>query len=107
MREPTYFLLVALAGEAMHGYGIARRAEELSDGRVKLTAGTLYGALDRLVGEGLIDVDREEMVSGRNRRYYRITDDGRRATVVEVERMRAAVAAARAVGSLGNLAGNR
>ena len=48
MREPTYFLLAGLLDGPRHGYAIAQVARELSDGRVGLSAGTLYGALDRL-----------------------------------------------------------
>ncbi|MGC4847218.1 PadR family transcriptional regulator [Micromonospora sp. DT15] len=51
MREPTYFILAALQDEPLHGYAIVKRAQELSDGRVRLTTGTLYAALDRLTGE--------------------------------------------------------
>ncbi|MEM9561681.1 MAG: PadR family transcriptional regulator [Actinomycetota bacterium] len=94
VREPTYFILLSLLGEPRHGYAIARRSEELSDGRVRLAAGTLYGALDRLVDQGLIAVEREETVQGRRRRTYRIEEPGRRAVIAEVERMRASVAAA-------------
>ncbi len=97
MREPTYFILLSLLGEPLHGYGIAKRADELSSGRVRLAAGTLYGALDRLVDQGLISVDREEEVTGRRRRYYRIDDAGRAAVLAEVERMRASVATADAL----------
>lgn len=97
LREPTYFVLLSLLGEPLHGYGVAKRAAELSDGRVSLTAGTLYGALDRLADQGLVTVDREETVQGRRRRYYRITDGGRQVVVAEVERMRASVAAADAL----------
>lgn len=61
---------------------------------MKLTAGTLYGALDRLVGEGHIEVDREEKVNGRNRRYFRITESGRDATQAEALRLRQAYEAA-------------
>lgn len=107
MREPTYFLLVALVDGPLHGYGIAQRAKELSDGRVTLTAGTLYGALDRLVEAAQLVVDREEVVDGRKRRYYRITDTGLHLMSEEAERMRAAAAvgqrviAARPAGELG------
>lgn len=94
MREPTYFILLSLLGEPLHGYGIAKRTEELSSGRVRLTAGTLYGALDRLADQDLITVDREEQVKGRRRRYYRISDTGRSAVLAEVERMRASVTVA-------------
>jgi len=58
MREPTYFLLLALANEPLHGYGIAQRAQELSEGRVQLTAGTLYGALDRTLPPGAVGIGR-------------------------------------------------
>lgn len=95
MREPTYFMLVALApGEPMHGYAIAKRAQELSDGSVKITAGTLYGALDRLVEQGAIVLDHEGEVNGRKRRYYRITDHGSSELNAEILRMQQAIEAA-------------
>lgn len=87
MSEATYFVLAALLEGPLHGYAIMKRAEEQSDGRVRLAVGTLYGALDRLAGNGLIEVDREETVAGRPRRYFRITEDGRSAVVAEARRM--------------------
>lgn len=90
MREPTYFILLALHRDAMHGYAVASAVEDLSDHRVKLTAGTLYGALDRLVNEGHIEVDREEQVNGRRRRYYRITKQGEEATQAKALQLRQA-----------------
>ncbi|HDH03485.1 MAG TPA: PadR family transcriptional regulator, partial [Actinobacteria bacterium] len=54
---------------------------------------TLYGALDRLVERGEIEVDREEQVSGRRRRYYRLRPSGEDAVAAEVSRMRSAIAA--------------
>ncbi len=78
MREPTFLIMTALAGPPLHGYGVMQQVTALSDGRVQLSAGTLYTALDRLAAEGLIEVDREEAVDGRVRRYYRLTDKGRR-----------------------------
>ncbi|GAA1369089.1 MULTISPECIES: PadR family transcriptional regulator [Catellatospora] len=97
IREPTFFILTALAKEPLHGYGIIRTVDELSDGRVKLQAGTLYAALDRLTGEGHVSLDREEAVEGRLRRYYRLTDGGRALLTAEVELLRknASLAAAR------------
>ena len=101
MREPTYFILLALHAEPLHGYAVASRAKDLSDGRVELTAGTLYGALDRLVEEGHLIVDREEKVNGRKRRYYRITESGQQATQAEALRLRQALeAATRTIGPL-------
>jgi PadR family transcriptional regulator PadR len=69
------------------GYGIIKQATELSEGRVRLAAGTLYGALDRLAEEGLILADRQEVVEGRTRRYYRLTDHGVQALHTEAARM--------------------
>ena len=61
-----------------HGYGIMTDVARISDGRVQLRAGTLYAALDRLRTDELVEVDREEIVEGRLRRYYRLSEDGNR-----------------------------
>jgi DNA-binding PadR family transcriptional regulator len=90
MREPTFYILAAILDGPIHGYGIVKRVQELSERRVKLAAGTLYGALDRLSEEGLVDVEREEIVDGRARRYYRLTRDGRKALRTEAARMESA-----------------
>jgi DNA-binding PadR family transcriptional regulator len=86
LQEPTFLILTALAAEPMHGYGVIQEVATLSDGRVTLRPGTLYGALDRLVEQNLVVPDREEVVDGRLRRYYRITEAG--ATVLEAEARR-------------------
>ena len=93
MSEATYYVLAALLDERLHGYGIVKKAAALSGGAVKLTTGTLYGALDRLVGQGLVAPDGEEEVGGRLRRYYRLTDGGAEAVRAEADRMRRAVKA--------------
>ena len=90
MREPTYFLLAGLLDGRRHGYAIAQLARELSGGRVGLSAGTLYGALERMSAQGLVQVDREETVEGRLRRYWRLSDGGREAVVREADRLAAA-----------------
>lgn len=87
MREPTFHVLAAMLDGPLHGYGIIRRAHELTDGRVRLAAGTLYTALDRLRDTGLVDIDHEEIVDGRARRYYRLTGAGREALRTEARRM--------------------
>jgi DNA-binding PadR family transcriptional regulator len=87
MREPTYYILVALLDGPLHGYGVMKRVERLSHGRVRLAAGTLYAALDRLADAELVDGDRQEIVQGRARRYYRLTDHGRQALQAEAARM--------------------
>ena len=63
-------------------------------GRVRLRAGTLYTALDRLRADGLIEVDREEIVEGRLRRYYRLTTEGTRRLAAEAARLQANATAA-------------
>ena len=87
MSTPPYFILAALLDVALHGYGIIKKAADLSDGQVRLAAGTLYGALDRLAAEGLLAAEGEERVEGRTRRYYRLTDGGRQAVREEAARM--------------------
>jgi DNA-binding PadR family transcriptional regulator len=87
MREPTYFLLATLLDGPLHGHGIIKRAQELSDGRVHLAAGTLYAALDRLSREGLIEAVHQETVNGRVRQYYALTDSGSAAVHAEAARM--------------------
>jgi DNA-binding PadR family transcriptional regulator len=67
-----------------------KHVEELSAGRIRLAAGTLYAALDRLASESLIRVVNEEVVNGRARRYYDLTDEGRDAVHAEAARMAAA-----------------
>jgi PadR family transcriptional regulator, regulatory protein PadR len=87
MREPTYFILAALLAGPLHGYAIIKRAEEMSDGRVRLATGTLYTALDRLSADGYVRRVSEEIVEGRIRRSYGLTDDGSAAVRAEAQRM--------------------
>jgi DNA-binding PadR family transcriptional regulator len=94
MTEPSFFVLTALCGPPLHGYGIVGEVDELSEGRVRLKIGSLYGILDRLVAEGLVEPDREEPYQGRLRRYYRITDTGAESLRTEAARQAANVRAA-------------
>jgi DNA-binding PadR family transcriptional regulator len=95
MREQSYLILLALAPEPLYGYGIIAAVRDLSDERIKLGAGTLYGAIDRLAKDGLLTLDHEEVVDGRFRRYYKLTEDGRQALAAETERLAALAARAR------------
>jgi DNA-binding PadR family transcriptional regulator len=90
LRPASYFVLASLLDGPLHGYAISTRAAELSEGDVRLTAGTLYGALERMAARGLVEVEREETVKGRLRRYYRITGGGRDAVVQEADRLASA-----------------
>ena len=97
LQEPTFLILTALAAGPQHGYGIMTDIARISAERVKLRAGTLYAALDRLRSEELIDVDREEIIDGRLRRYYQLTPAGSDLLATEAARMQhnAAVATTR------------
>jgi len=94
MREPTFLVLTALAAEPRHGYAVIEDVAAITGGRVRLRAGTLYAALDRLRSEGLIEVDREEVVQSRLRRYYRLTGAGERSLATETDRLRSQAAIA-------------
>lgn len=94
MQEPTLLLLTALADAPRHGYALIQEISEISDGRVKMRTGTLYGALDRLLQQGLIEVAAEEIVDGRARRTYALTGPGRTALATEAERLRSVAAEA-------------
>ena len=88
MREPTFLVLTALAETPQHGYAVIEDVAKMTDGRVRLRAGTLYAALDRLRSDGLIEIDREEVVQSRLRRYYRLTGVGEQRLTVETARLR-------------------
>ena len=89
LQEPSFLILSALAAGPAHGYGIAKDVEASSGGRITLRAGTLYGAIDRLVAAELVEVDHEEVVDSRLRRYYRLTTDGGARLAVEAQRAEA------------------
>jgi len=85
--EPVLLILLSLAGEPRHGYAILRDTKEMSDGRVRLSTGTLYGALRRLLEDGWIERYREED-NARGRQAYRLTHLGRRNLQMEVARLK-------------------
>ena len=89
-RAPSYFALAALIDGPLHGYAIVKRAAELSDGRVRLSTGTLYALLDRAVAEELVIAGEPYTQGGRQRRDYALTADGRAALERESELMAAA-----------------
>jgi DNA-binding PadR family transcriptional regulator len=94
MQEATFMILTALASGSQHGYGIITDVQEISGGLLRLRPGTLYTALDRLRADELIGVDREEIVDGRLRRYYRLTPAGIRRLGAEAARLQAHASAA-------------
>src|ERR1035438_10100289 len=94
MQEATFLILTALADGSQHGYGIIADVQDISGGQIRLRPGTLYTALDRLRADELIEVDREEVVDGRLRRYYRLTPEGTTRLGAEAARLQAHATAA-------------
>lgn len=76
MTDQTFLVLSALAGGPAHGYALIREVGSLSGGGTTMRVGTLYGILDRLSAQQLIEIDREEVVDSRLRRYYRLAAGG-------------------------------
>ena len=92
-------ILLSLADKERHGYGIMREVEERIGGRTKLGPGTLYGSIKRMLADGLIEESDERpdpAIDDQRRRYYRITDFGRRVAGAEAERLSGLVETARA-----------
>lgn len=87
LSEPVLLILLSLAAEPRHGYSILKDVEHMSDRRVRLSTGTLYGALRRLLDDRWIERF-EEKESSRGRQAYRLTPAGRRSLQLEISRMK-------------------
>jgi DNA-binding PadR family transcriptional regulator len=105
LREPTFLILLSLAHGKKHGYAILRDVEELSNGKVKLSTGTLYEALARLLSQDFIERISEDASRsadeledsahrGKPRKAYRLTKAGRDLLEAETRRLRSLVYAA-------------
>ena len=95
----AFHILLSLADEDRHGYGIMRQVEQQTEGRMRLGPGTLYSSIQALLEEKLIEeVDaREESGPGHDRRrYYRLTSSGRKVARAEAERLAGVLRVARA-----------
>ena len=85
LTESTYYILLSLLAP-QHGYGIMQQTEEMSRGRVRLAAGTLYGALNTLCEKGwILQLPVED---GSRKKEYRLTEKGKAVLIREVERLR-------------------
>ena len=94
-------IVVALADDELHGYAIMREVRRRTDGRKRLAPGTLYRSLRQMQERGLVAESEERPEAGlddERRRYYRLTDLGRRVALAEVERLEDLVQAARSKG---------
>lgn len=83
-----FYILLALASQERHGYDIMKAVEKDTDGKIKLGPGTLYGAIKRMLEEGLVV---EVETSHTRRKYYTLTEKGRSIFVSELDRYNAAL----------------
>ena len=94
----VFHVLLALVDAERHGYGIIKEVEARTDGKVRLGAGTLYGSIKRMLSEGMIaesDERPDPEADDERRRYYRLTDFGRRVVSAEARRLEQLVSVAR------------
>ena len=96
LREPTFLILLSLSPGPKHGYAILKEVDSLSDGRVKLSTGTLYGAIERLLDQGWIRRVEDPIPNDTNRprKAYELTELGRKTLNAETARMRRLVTVA-------------
>ena len=95
LQETTFFILLSLAQTPKHGYAILQDVADLSDGRLQLSTGTLYGALRRMLDQGWIARFDEAsgVVDGRVRKAYRLTDLGQKILNADTARMQELITA--------------
>jgi len=98
LTAPVFHILLALADEERHGYGIMQDVAWQTNDKLQLGPGTLYGCLKRMLAAGLVEESDERpdpAIDDERRRYYRMTALGRRVARAEAERLAGAVTAAR------------
>jgi DNA-binding PadR family transcriptional regulator len=98
LTPPVFHILLALAGEERHGYGIMQDVATQTDGALQLGPGTLYGCLKRMLAAGLIEESAERpdpSLDDERRRYYGLKPLGERAARAEAQRIATALAAAK------------
>jgi len=96
LREPTFFIILSLSPGPKHGYAILKEVEILSEGRVMLSTGTLYGAIKRLLDRDWIKrvTDPIPNSTDRERKAYALTEQGRRVLNAEIQRLERLVSVA-------------
>jgi DNA-binding PadR family transcriptional regulator len=101
LTAPAFYMLLALSQRERHGYDIMKTVAGDSAGKVRMGPGTLYGLVKRMLAEGLIAESEERpdpAFDNERRRYYRLTDEGRRRLGVELQRYEQAVKRAHQIG---------
>ena len=98
LTSPLFHVLLSLADDDRHGYAIMKDVEIRTGGAVRLSTGTLYGIIKRLLADGwIVDARGRRGDDDERRRYYRLTPEGREAALAETARLERALAHARAV----------
>jgi DNA-binding PadR family transcriptional regulator len=99
LREPTFYILLSLSPGPKHGYAIMKEVETLSESRLLLSTGTLYGAIKRLLDDGWIRRVEDPLPNrtDRERKAYALTEQGRRLLSTEIERLRKMVSVAKKI----------
>jgi DNA-binding PadR family transcriptional regulator len=94
----VFHILLSLADQERHGYGIMKETAARTDGKVRLGPGILYGNIKRLIEDGLIETSQERPdpeLDDERRRYYRLTQFGQRVVVAETRRLATLIGMAR------------
>jgi DNA-binding PadR family transcriptional regulator len=98
LTSPLFHVLLSLADDDRHGYAIMKDVEDRTDGAVRLSTGTLYGIIKRLLADGwIVEARGRRSDDDERRRYYRLTPAGREAALAETARLERALTHARAV----------
>jgi DNA-binding PadR family transcriptional regulator len=97
LTTPLFHVLISLADGDRHGYAILKDVEDRTEGGVRLSTGTLYGIIKRLLADGwIVEARARRADEDERRRYYRLTPQGRDAALAETARLERALTQARA-----------
>lgn len=97
LTESYFYILLCLYKENLHGYAIMQKAKEISEGRVVIGAGTMYGATGNMIKKSWIEEIQEEAKDERGKRLYKLTETGKTILEQEIQRLEALVSNAKAI----------
>ena len=97
LTESYFYILLCLYKENLHGYAIMQKAKEISEGRVVIGAGTMYGATGNMIKKSWIEEIQEEATDERGKRLYKLTETGKTILEQEIQRLEALVSNAKAI----------
>ena len=97
LTESYFFILLCLYNEDLHGYGIMQKAKNLSNGKISIGAGTMYGATNNMMKKNWIQEIENEEKDERGKRLYRLTETGKTALKQELQRLENLVSTAKSI----------